>query len=173
MAYFNNYYFPLNGPAGVDIQNRFVGDNSTPSNFFFQYSGFNGGNPVNSSSAVRKPELDDEIAPELLAPDKVEAGVPFTVSLNIRNRGGFALNGTQVRLTFPEGLHYISAAGGQVMVDGSNVIITLGRLEIGDSHTVQLSVRPVEAGAARVNAEIRSATVMPVEVDPLKVVVTK
>lgn len=108
-----------------------------------------------------------------MAPDKVEAGVPFTVSLNIRNRGGFALNGTQVRLTFPEGLHYISAAGGQVMVDGSNVIITLGRLEIGDSHTVQLSVRPVEAGAARVNAEIRSATVMPVEVDPLKVVVTK
>ena len=52
LAYFNNYYFPLNGPAGVDIQQRFVGDNSTPSNFFFQYPGFNGGNAYYSPAAV-------------------------------------------------------------------------------------------------------------------------
>jgi hypothetical protein len=39
LGFFNNYYFPLNGPVGVDIQNRFVGDNSTPGNFFFQFNG--------------------------------------------------------------------------------------------------------------------------------------
>lgn len=36
MAYFNNYYFPLNGPVGVDIQQLFAGDSSTPSKFFFR-----------------------------------------------------------------------------------------------------------------------------------------
>jgi hypothetical protein len=52
LAYFNNYYFPLNGPSGVDIQQNFVGDNSTASNFFFQYPGFNGGNPYSSPVSV-------------------------------------------------------------------------------------------------------------------------
>jgi uncharacterized repeat protein (TIGR01451 family) len=52
LDYFNNYLFPLNGPIGVDIQQEFVGDNSTPSNFFFQYPGFNNGSPYSSPAAV-------------------------------------------------------------------------------------------------------------------------
>jgi uncharacterized repeat protein (TIGR01451 family) len=39
LAYFNNYYFPLNGPSGVDIQHHFTGDASTATNFFFSYNG--------------------------------------------------------------------------------------------------------------------------------------
>src|SRR5262249_10079612 len=39
LAYFNNYYFPLNGPEGVDIQYRFNQDVNAPSNFLFSYSG--------------------------------------------------------------------------------------------------------------------------------------
>src|ERR1700704_3242957 len=39
LAYFNNYYFPLNGPAGTDIQYKFNGDTAAPSNFFFQFNG--------------------------------------------------------------------------------------------------------------------------------------
>src|SRR5262249_56620723 len=41
LAYFNNYYFPLNGPEGVDIQNHLTGDVSAPTNLFFQYNGTN------------------------------------------------------------------------------------------------------------------------------------
>jgi hypothetical protein len=41
LAYFNNYYFPLNGPEGADIQNHFTGDVSAPTNFFFQFNGMN------------------------------------------------------------------------------------------------------------------------------------
>jgi uncharacterized repeat protein (TIGR01451 family) len=37
LAYFNNYYFPLNGPTGVDIQYHFTGDTSTATNFLFSY----------------------------------------------------------------------------------------------------------------------------------------
>ena len=48
LAYFNNYYFPLNGPTGVDIQYHFTGDNSTATNLFFSYLGTS----YNSSPAI-------------------------------------------------------------------------------------------------------------------------
>ena len=39
LAYFNNYYFPLNGPAGVDPFYVFNGDTSTNTGAFFSYNG--------------------------------------------------------------------------------------------------------------------------------------
>ena len=39
LQYFNNYYFPLNGPTGVDPQQIFNGDTSTPEGFYFKYQG--------------------------------------------------------------------------------------------------------------------------------------
>src|SRR5215467_14633245 len=41
LAHFNNYYFPLNGPEGADIEYRFKGESLGPSNFFFSYNGVN------------------------------------------------------------------------------------------------------------------------------------
>jgi hypothetical protein len=46
LAYFNNFYYPLNGPFGTDIQYHFVGDASSPSNFFFSYAGTNYTSPT-------------------------------------------------------------------------------------------------------------------------------
>src|SRR5262245_5066939 len=39
LAYFNNYYYPLNGPAGVDIQEQMNGDVSSPTNLQFSFNG--------------------------------------------------------------------------------------------------------------------------------------
>ena len=39
LAHFNNFYFPLNGPVGADIQYIFNGDASTPTGLFLQYQG--------------------------------------------------------------------------------------------------------------------------------------
>ena len=39
LAYYNNYYFPLNGPLGVDPQYIFNGDASDASGFFLSYKG--------------------------------------------------------------------------------------------------------------------------------------
>jgi hypothetical protein len=39
LAYFNNFYYRLNGPFGTDIQYHFVGDASSPTNFFFSFAG--------------------------------------------------------------------------------------------------------------------------------------
>jgi hypothetical protein len=39
LAYFNNYYFPLNGPTGVDPQFIYNGDAVTPNGMFFSFKG--------------------------------------------------------------------------------------------------------------------------------------
>lgn len=39
MAYFNNYYFPLNGPAGVDQQFTWTGDSVADNGMFFSFAG--------------------------------------------------------------------------------------------------------------------------------------
>jgi hypothetical protein len=39
LQYFNNYYFPLNGPLGADVQHVFNGDTSTADGFYFSYMG--------------------------------------------------------------------------------------------------------------------------------------
>jgi hypothetical protein len=46
LQYFNNYYFPLNGPLGVDLQNIFNGDSSTPTGFYFKYNGVTYNSPA-------------------------------------------------------------------------------------------------------------------------------
>lgn len=45
LQYFNNYYFPLNGPVGADLQHIFNGDSSTPDGFYFAYKGVNYSSP--------------------------------------------------------------------------------------------------------------------------------
>ena len=58
LAHFNNFYYPLNGPAGADIQNVFMGDASTPSGIFYAYNGKNysaaptAGSNVNANTAA-------------------------------------------------------------------------------------------------------------------------
>ena len=39
LAYFNNYYFPLNGPTGVDPQFTYTGDLATPNAMLFSFKG--------------------------------------------------------------------------------------------------------------------------------------
>jgi hypothetical protein len=39
LAYFNNYYFPLNGPAGVDTQFTWNADTVTPNGMLFSFKG--------------------------------------------------------------------------------------------------------------------------------------
>ncbi len=45
LQYFNNYYFPLNGPVGADLQYIFNGDTSTLGGFYFAYKGISYDSP--------------------------------------------------------------------------------------------------------------------------------
>lgn len=57
LQYFNNYYFPLNGPVGVDLQQIFDGDTSTPDGFYFSYQG----NDYNSPAAIEAFRASTEV----------------------------------------------------------------------------------------------------------------
>jgi uncharacterized repeat protein (TIGR01451 family) len=46
LAYFNNYYFPLNGPTGVDTQFTWNGDTVTPNGMIFSYKGTSYSSPA-------------------------------------------------------------------------------------------------------------------------------
>jgi len=46
LAYFNNYYFPLNGPASVDPQFTYNGDTSTPNAMLFSFKGTSYSSPA-------------------------------------------------------------------------------------------------------------------------------
>lgn len=39
LAYFNNYYFPLNGPTGFDVENTWTGDSAVANGLYFSYLG--------------------------------------------------------------------------------------------------------------------------------------
>jgi hypothetical protein len=46
LAYFNNYYFPLNGPIGVDPQFTYNADAVTPNGMFFKFLGTSYSSPA-------------------------------------------------------------------------------------------------------------------------------
>ncbi|MBV9081941.1 MAG: metallophosphoesterase, partial [Acidobacteriaceae bacterium] len=46
LAFFNNLYYPLNGPTGADIQYTFNGDTASPNAMYFSYLGTNYASPA-------------------------------------------------------------------------------------------------------------------------------
>jgi Calcineurin-like phosphoesterase len=46
LAYYNNYYYPLNGPTGVDPQISWNADTATANGFFFRFLGVNYTSPA-------------------------------------------------------------------------------------------------------------------------------
>lgn len=122
---------------------------------------------------VTKPDVEDRLRARLSAPEKVKAGTAFMTTLAVTNQGNFALNGTQAVFTLPEGVQYVSASGGEVTVNGSTVVVSLGRLGVGDTAAAQLSLAASKQGALRVRSQVRSATAMPVEIESAETVVMK
>jgi hypothetical protein len=111
--------------------------------------------------SLTKPEIDD-VDMEFSAPDKVSVGDRFyyTLMLSGLNR---ALNGTQAVFTLPPGVQYLSSVGGSATINGSDVVVTLGRLSAGAPIMVRLTVQALEKGELHARAQVRSATAMPVD----------
>jgi len=111
--------------------------------------------------SLTKPELD-HVGVEFSAPDKVSVGDRFDYTLAVSGMK-LALNGTQVVFTLPGGVQYVSSSTGNATVNGSNVIVTLGRLSPGDSVQVSITVQALEKAELHAGAQVRSATAMPVD----------
>lgn len=58
LSYFNDFYFPQNGPAGFDIQNDWNVTTSTPSGFTFSYQGQNYNSPTAITALRNATQVD-------------------------------------------------------------------------------------------------------------------
>lgn len=73
LAYFNNFYFPLNGPAGGDMNYVFNGDSRSSNGFYFSYLGENYSSPAaieafRASTAVDTGTLVDPTTGAVISP---------------------------------------------------------------------------------------------------------
>jgi hypothetical protein len=116
---------------------------------------------------IDKPDLEDGLSAKLTAPHKVSAGDQFIYSLAISNNSGVPLNGAQAVLILPDEALYVGATGGSATVDGSKVVVTIGRLANGSTHTVQVAVQAPAAESKNqhflAHGTVRSSTALPVD----------
>jgi hypothetical protein len=116
---------------------------------------------------ISKPDLDDRLTAKLSAPHTVASSGPLVYTIQISNNSGISLNGTQAVLELPEGAVYVEATGGSGTADGSNVIVTIGRLADRSTSTVQVTVRAPASGPKNeqilAHGKVRSSTALPVD----------
>jgi uncharacterized repeat protein (TIGR01451 family) len=127
---------------------------------------------------VTKPDLGDNqdgnsqggLTAHLSAPSQASAGSTITYSVRARNDSAYALNGTQVVMSLPAGAAFAGTASDTLTVHGSQVVVTLGRLEVASGQTVQVPAA-LASGLARgtilkASAVVRSSTALPVSSNP-------
>jgi uncharacterized repeat protein (TIGR01451 family) len=127
---------------------------------------------------VTKPDLGDNqdgnsqggLTAHLSAPSQATAGSTITYSVRVRNDSAYALNGTQVVVSLPAGAAFAGTASDTLTVHGSQVVVTLGRLEVASGQTVQVPAA-LASGLARgtilkASAVVRSSTALPVSSNP-------
>ncbi|MBI1423353.1 MAG: DUF11 domain-containing protein [Gammaproteobacteria bacterium] len=123
---------------------------------------------------ITKPELGHQLKVQLQAPRRAVPGATVSYTLSMRNDSSYALNGTQAVFTLPAGSQFAGAQDDSATQHGDEVVVTVGRLAPGAQRKVSVTVtlpKDDEAHKAMaVSAKVRSATAMPVIVNP---VVTK
>jgi uncharacterized repeat protein (TIGR01451 family) len=114
---------------------------------------------------IDKPDLKDGVEADLSAPHDVSVGGQFVYTLSISNHSGIALNGAQAVITLPDGVQFVGAAVGSATIDGSNVVVTIGRLASGAAVAVDVAVQAPASGSKHLMAHgsLRSATALPVD----------
>jgi hypothetical protein len=162
LQYFNNYCFPLNGPKGVDVQNIFNGDSSTPTGFYFKYNGVT----YNSPTAIEA----------FRASTAVDTGKG--TKRQIDAMGNYSFDQGNAHFVFLDGNSHLFDAllsytpSYQSAPNGREVVITIGRLEAAETRNVHVEVKIPAAGNEDAmlvaSASVRSATAMPVHTNDVR-----
>jgi hypothetical protein len=113
---------------------------------------------------IRRPDVDDTVHVRLLGPDVVSGSAPFGYTVEVDNGSSYALNGAQVVLHLPEGVKPADPANDTRTADNGQVVVTLGRLDIGQARTVTINVALEHGEDERLTAVaiLRSSTAQPV-----------
>ncbi|MBV9398091.1 MAG: metallophosphoesterase [Bryobacterales bacterium] len=116
---------------------------------------------------VTKPDLSNGISVNFSAPRDVSGGGQFAYIFEASNSSGVPLNGTQAIITLPAGVTFVSATGGTATVNGSTVVVTIGRFLTGSTAMVQVTVQAPPAGSTPqpllARGTLRSATALPLD----------
>lgn len=120
---------------------------------------------------ITKPDVSNQLVAKLTAPTISKAG-NIDYSVSVTNNSRYALNGTQIVITLPKGVSFISDKSQVVTQSGEDIVFTLGRLEIGKQRQIHLqgiisaNMRPGTKLSAR--ALVRSSTASSVIAKSLK-----
>jgi hypothetical protein len=109
---------------------------------------------------IVKPDVDDSVRVELRGPNKVRGGATFEYTIDVDNRSPYPLNGAQVVLRLPEGAGLVDSLSETRTVKDGSVVVTLGRLGVGEARTVSVhvAVERDEDEPLRARASLRSST---------------
>lgn len=128
--------------------------------------------PAGGSSAlldtfsVTKPDVEGDLLVHLQAPEKTMPGalVPFEVTIS--NYSKYPLNGVQLVLTLPDQAAFGGSTGDFTTVQGRDVVVTIGRLDVGDQANVKVPVRIAsdlrKGTQLQARAVVRSSTALSV-----------
>jgi uncharacterized repeat protein (TIGR01451 family) len=115
--------------------------------------------------SMTKPDLSASLVAQLSAPPSATLNGASVYSVNLENNSPYSLNGTQVRITLPASLSYVSGTGAAT-VQGSDVVVTLGRLAAGAQQVIQLKTRVAPTATAgtliQTVVAVTSGTALPV-----------
>jgi uncharacterized repeat protein (TIGR01451 family) len=112
---------------------------------------------------VSKPDVSASLQASISAPATVVPGGSIQYTVLLSNKSQYALNGTQVVATLPNGVEFNGDLDTRTTLQGRrNVVITVGRVVPGEQRTVQFQARVAETqavgGSFSVGATVRSAT---------------
>jgi hypothetical protein len=113
-----------------------------------------------------KPEIEDDVELKLEAPEHVKRGHPIALSFALKNHSRYALNGTQVVVTLPEGVSFDFVSAGTATVHGHEVVVSLGRTLPGQRIELEIDGH-VSPSVSRdttlsIRGLLRSSTALPV-----------
>ena len=166
-------------PYGTDIRGHPLND-PIPDTEVDPATGQVVSNPATGASAlldkwtVTKPEIASSLTATLSAPETIHTGVEFSYSVQLKNSSQYALNGTQVRLSLPEGVSFAGTTSTTTTVHGGHVVVTIGRLASGAEQSVSIPVTASGEADGRIEtrATVTSSTASPVSTNELSVTVT-
>jgi len=101
-------------------------------------------------------------APLLSASQSVVPGGQLTYTLVVHNGSSHGLNGTQAVFEIPSGVTFVASPDGSATQVGSQIVVTIGRLDAGGSAVVRIQTQVnAEAGPEfEATAMLRASTAL-------------
>jgi len=146
---------PLNDPIPDTLVDPTTGNVVTPP--------ATGASALLDKFVVTKPGLSDSLRVHLSAPHSVVAGGQLTYTLNVQNGSSHGLNGTQAIFEIPSGVTFVASPDGGATQVGSQIVVTIGRLDAGGSAVVHIQTQVnVASTGLTATALLRSSTALSV-----------